>query len=95
MNNQEYLQANREGMKAFISNNYQAFKKDRAFFIQSLEYYAHCFGAGIKADGTEHDIISSSYSVVLVGNLFGSTLSVPIDSKVWSSWIYERLRAVQ
>lgn len=93
MSNQEYLQANRGAMAVFISNNYQAFKKDRDFFIRSLEYYAHCFGAGIKADGTEHDIISSSYSVVLVSNLFGSSLKIPIDSRVWSGWINDRLGA--
>ena len=93
MTNQEYFQANRGSFKKFISNNYQEFKKDTAFFTQSLEYYAHCFGAGIKMDGTEHDIISASYSAILVNALFGTSLNIPIDSKVWNNWIIERLGA--
>ena len=91
MTNQEYFYANKKAFKQFIRNNFQEFKKDNNFFIHSLEYYAHCFGAGIKIDGTEHDIISSSYSAMLVSALFGTSLNIPIDSKVWNNWIIERL----
>ena len=91
MNNQEYFQANREAFKRFISNNFQDFKKDHTFFVKSLEYYAHCFGAGIKIDGTEHSIVSASYSAILVSALFGTSLKIPIDSKIWNNWIIEKL----
>jgi len=93
MPNQEYFKANRGSFKQFISNNFEEFKKDNTFFIKSLEYYAHCFGAGIKTDGTEHDVISSSYSAMLVSALFNTSLNIPIDSKTWNGWITERLSA--
>jgi hypothetical protein len=91
MSNKEYLQANQSAFKIFIANNFEEFKKDKQYFIQSLEYYAHCFGTGIAIDGTENDIISSSYSVVFVEALFNTSLGIIIDAKTWNKWINERL----
>ena len=91
MSNKEYLKENQSAFKVFIGNNFEDFKKDKQNFIESLKYYAHCFGAGIKKDGTESDIISSSYSAILISGLFGTSLTIPIDMKTWSNWINERL----
>lgn len=93
MTNKEYLETNRSAFKRFIFNNYDEFKSDKSFFIESLEYYAHCFGAGIRKDGTEDDVVSNSYSVVLVNGLFGTGLGIPIDAKIWNGWIRERVGA--
>lgn len=91
MSNQEYMNNNKLAFKHFISNNFAEFKKDKSYFIDSLKYYAHCFGAGVKKDGTENGIISSSYSNILVSGLFGTSLGIPIDAKTCTNWIVERV----
>jgi hypothetical protein len=91
MTNQEYLKANSNAFQVFISNNIDEFRKNHDYLIDSLKYYAHCFGAGIQKDGTENDIVKSSYSSILVKGLLGTSLGIPIDAKTWNGWIIERI----
>lgn len=93
MTNEDYLNANVSSFQRYICNNFNEFKKDKSFMLDGLKYYAHCFSAGIKKDGTENGIILSSYSAVLIRGLFETSLGIPVDAKTWNGWICERLGA--
>ncbi len=90
MTNKEYLDANINAFKVFVGNNINNWK-DKEHMLRDLEYYAHCFGAGIAKDGTENDIVGSSYSSVLVAGTFGSSIGIPVNAKTWMGWIRERI----
>ncbi len=93
MTNKEYMDHNKQSFKTFLSRNYEEFKKDKGYMLRMLEYTAHNMGAGIQIDGTEHDVISGSYSNILVSAFLGTSIGIPVDAKTWNGWIYERLGA--
>lgn len=53
MTNREYIEANRPAFKQFVANNIAEFRSDKSHLLNCLEYYAHCFGAGMLSE--KHD----------------------------------------
>ena len=93
MTNKEYMANVAHAFPVFVANNYAEFKKDPEYMLRSLERVAHDIGAGIRKDGTECEVISGSYSSVLVSAFFGSSVGIPVDAKTWSGWLYDRVGA--